>query len=578
MASLVNFRTGSQLKAAVEEESGASRQALLKSLALFGVGALAGCVRTIIFDSTAERLRASIAVQVFAARLRLEPSVAASHGLASRQPGDESNGAGETGEAQIQGLPPASAVDSDVSLCADVVPKLQNIVRYTSSILGGTYTMFRASWKLSIVVWPLLVTGAVHGARASAKRAGKAASALAAAREDALSFAEDRIQYSDLVRWFCRAEAEAAAFEEKCKSCVTVASKAARGRGIAHSVVDFSLKSMFVGLCSLGSYLIKSGEMTAGDLSSFFYHAAFLGLGLYGFVNLVPEVATAREAARRLARVVGAVEEAELDSASNSASSLEQKPLAVKFEGIHFAYPHGPKVLSDFSLEIPAGSTCALVGPSGCGKSTALALLCRDYDVTAGKISVGGQNIRDLPLQTLRKSLAVAPQQSALLGGNISEAIAFGLRERSAEAQPEIEAAAKAASAHSFVVARPGGYLSAVGRGGNLLSGGERQRVALARALVRAAPVLILDEPSSALDTVTAAALTEALLGPRTGRPTTLVVSHSLALIRNCDMVAVVGAGGRIVQQGPFTKLLEDSGGALAKMLKAGNLADDVTS
>ncbi|CAE8699865.1 unnamed protein product [Polarella glacialis] len=555
MASFVNFRTGAQLKSAIEAGPDGSKSAILKSLMLFAGGAAAGCVRTIIFDGTAERLRASMAAQVFAAKLLAEPSAA---------------------DGEEPGKTSVTSMDSDVASCADVVLKLQLVMRYTSSVIGGTIAMFSASWKLSAAVWPLLVTGALHGARAGAKRAGKAAQKLSAAREDAMGYAEERLQHAHLVRWFSRAEQEAAVFQEKCAVWVDVSSKAARTRGIAHLVFDFASKGVLLGLAALGSNLVQRGELTAGELTSFFYHSGFLGLGLYGLVGLVQEIAVARIAACRLGATVAS---AKATSDEGGAVLPSGAPLAVSFKDVHFAYrsADGKNALNGFSLDVPAGETCALVGPSGCGKSTTIALLLRDFDAAAGQISVGGVAVHKLSRRELRERLGVAPQQPALLGASVSEAIAFGAKSPGA-AKQEIEAAAKAACAHGFVESRPMGYDSAVGRGGELLSGGERQRLALARALIRQSPVLLLDEPTSGLDATTAAAMSQAVLAARPGRPTTLVVTHSLALIRCCDSVAVMSLEGKVVQRGSFATLIADSSGQLAQIMKSGELQEDSMS
>ncbi|CAE7807664.1 Abcb10 [Symbiodinium sp. CCMP2456] len=554
IASFVNFRTGAQLKQAIESaEEGRSST---RSLLLFGLGALAGCVRTISFDSTSERLRASMAVEVFAARLLEEPQVS-SQGEAS---------ASQEQRASVS----VASMESDVALCADFILKLQNLVRYTSSIVGGTVTMFRASWKLSAAVWPLLVTGALHGARAGAKRSAKSAEALAATREEASAFAEERLQHLDLVRWFCRAEEEAKQFGKLCDASVAIASRSARVRGASHLVLDWAAKSVLLGLASLGSQLVARGELTAGELTSYFFHASFLGLGLYGLVGLMPEVAVARAAARRLAGVVAAGRRKEAKAADSTSLSKPLAPLPLSFEDVHFRYSEA-EVLCGFSLQLAAGETCALVGLSGCGKTSALRLLLRDFESSSGKITLGGQLVQMLDLAHVRTLISVAPQAPALLGTSVASAIAFGA---SGEASKEqIEAASKAASAHDFVKCRPQGYETPVGRGGELLSGGERQRLALARALIREAPILLLDEPTSGLDAATASALAQAVLSPRPSRPTTLIATHSLALIRSCETVAVV-SGGRVVQRGSFSELITDSSGHLAQIMRSGELEE----
>ncbi|CAK0855079.1 unnamed protein product [Prorocentrum cordatum] len=567
VASFVNFRTGAQLRDAIQGDSSTTA----RSLGLFALGACAGCVRTVVFDGAAERLRASLAAEVFAARLLLEPRDLRDPG-APAGAGEAKGGQGGGGGGADGAAPSAAAVlDSDVGLCAEVVPKLQNVARFTASVVGGTVAMLLASWKLTAAVWPLLVTGTLHGARAGAKRGAKAAAQLAAAREEALEFAEERLQHADLVRWFCRAETEADEFGKMYGACTAVASRAAKSRGIAHMIFDFISKGIMLGLATLGSRLVQRGELTAGELTSFFFHSSFFGLGLYGLVGLAPEVAAARAAAARLAATLPAAAGAAGAAAAADPSAPSAPALPVSFEGVDFSYPGGRQVLRGFSLDVRAGTTCALVGPSGSGKSTAVALLLGDHDAAGGRVLVGGSDVRGLPRPSLRGRLSVAPQQSALLGGSVSGAIAFGFPAASGAAtEADIQRAAETAGAHGFIAALPQGYASSVGCGGQLLSGGERQRVALARALVRPAPVLVLDEPTSGLDAATAAAVTEAVLAPRPGRPTTIVVTHSPEVVKRCDAVAVLSRDGSIVQHGPTAKLLAAPGAALREVMEAG--------
>jgi len=487
-----------------------------------------------------------MSVEVFAAKLLEEPSQSS-----------EERGS-------------VAAMDSDVALCADFILKLQNVARFTSSIVGGTVAMFRASWKLSAAVWPLLVIGAVQGARAGAKRSMKSAQTLAQVREDALSFAEERLQHSDLVRWFCRAEEEAKAFHEKCEKTVAVATSSAKRRGIAHFVLDWASKGVLLGLSSFGSQLVARGELTAGQLTSYFFHATFLGLGLYGLVGLVPEIVAARAAALRLNSITKVAKTAQSVTPNGSSLLCGEKALPINFKDVHFRY-EDQEVLQGFSLQLAAGETCALVGASGCGKTTALRLLLGDFEVTSGDVCIGGSKVSELSLKELRHMVSVAPQAAALLGNSVTEAIKFGAKSGPVSTE-SIQDAAKAASAHSFVKSRPQGYDAPVGRGGELLSGGERQRLALARALIRDAPVLLLDEPTSGLDANTAASLAEAVLG-RGSRPTTLIATHSLALIRSCDTVAVVSKG-QVVQRGRFAELINDASGQLAQIARSGELQE----
>lgn len=574
VASFVNFRTGAQFRRAIDDVAGGGscRSAVTRGLLLFGVGAAAGCVRTIIFDTACERLRALLLTECFSARLLTEPDQVRSEAEGGQA--EEAAGTADSDEPSGEKLAfSAAALDSDVNICATMVPKLQNIARYTCSVLGGTITMFYTSWKLSAAVWPVLVTGAIHGAFASGKREGKSAKAIAQARQEVLDFAEERLQYSDLVRWFSRANVETDTLRSQCDKTAALVSKAARVRGVAHLVLDFAAKGGILCLCSLGGKLVQCAELTAGELTGFVFHSAFMGLGLYGLVGLAPEVVTAREAARRLSAVVVPVSQKEPAAPAPQRSAA----LSVKLDDVRFAYPNSPAGLAGFSLELPAGATCALVGPSGSGKTTVLRLLLRDFDNYTGQILVDGQDIRSMARESLRASTAIVPQQPALLGTTVFDAIAFGAAPGSDLVLSDAEGVARAANAHDFVVAKAGAYESVVGRGGGNLSGGERQRVALARAYARHAPLLLVDEPTSALDAGTAAEVSSSLLAKHEGRPTTLIATHSLSLIRSCDSVAVLSSDGRIVQHGTFASLIVDQEGALAKLMKAGGLDDDVT-
>ena len=196
-----------------------------------------------------------------------------------------------------------------------------------------------------------------------------------------------------------------------------------------------------------------------------------------------------------------------------------------------------------------------MVGPSGAGKSTALALIPRLHDATAGAVRIDGANVRRVTLATLRDAIAYVAQEAPLFDDTIAANIAMG---RPGAAPTDIEAAATAAAAASFIAALPEGYATRVGPGGQRLSGGQRQRVALARALLRNPRILLLDEATSALDTESEAAVQAALTRLREGR-TTIVIAHRLSTVRDADLVVVLNEG-RAVEQGTHAALLEQNG------------------
>jgi ATP-binding cassette subfamily B protein len=227
----------------------------------------------------------------------------------------------------------------------------------------------------------------------------------------------------------------------------------------------------------------------------------------------------------------------------------------VRFENVSFAYDPERPILHDVSLTIPAGSTLAVVGPSGAGKSTLSRLLFRFYDVTGGRITIDGQDIREVTQSSLRRAIGIVPQDTVLFNDTIGYNIGYG---RENASQAEIEAAARGAAIHDFVAALPDGYEAQVGERGLKLSGGEKQRVAIARTLLKNPPILILDEATSALDSRTEAAIQETLHRVEQGR-TSIVIAHRLSTVVDADQIVVLDAG-RVAERGTHNQLLRRGG------------------
>jgi ATP-binding cassette subfamily B protein/subfamily B ATP-binding cassette protein MsbA len=232
----------------------------------------------------------------------------------------------------------------------------------------------------------------------------------------------------------------------------------------------------------------------------------------------------------------------------------------IRFNDVGFDYPGRPGVLKNVDFEIKPGELVALVGLTGAGKSTLLQLIPRFFDPATGSVELDGRDLRELGLHTLRDQVAVVRQEPLLFPRSIAENIAYG---RPTATQAEIEAAAKAANAHDFIVALPDGYSTVLGERGGRISGGERQRLALARAFLKDAPILLLDEPTSAIDSKTEAAILEALERLTEGR-TTIIAAHRLSTVRAADRVLVLDRG-RLVENGTPIELLA-SGGLFATL------------
>ncbi len=296
---------------------------------------------------------------------------------------------------------------------------------------------------------------------------------------------------------------------------------------------------------------IRAGELTASEFVTFLTAllAMYEPIRKLNKVNLVLQQALA--AGERVVRLI--------DIPLDVAEPAHPRPLAsvergISYEGVRFAYEREP-VLLDLDLDIKAGEIIALVGPSGAGKSTVVNLLPRFFDPDEGRITIDGVDVRELSLATLRSLIGIVTQETVLFNDTIRNNIAYGRGDLSLE---RVREAAAAAYADEFIMQVPQGYDSPIGESGLKLSGGQRQRLAIARALLKDAPILILDEATSQLDSESEALVQKALGNLMRGR-TTLVIAHRLSTVMNADRIVVMEAG-RIVDLGTHQELIERGG------------------
>ncbi len=298
----------------------------------------------------------------------------------------------------------------------------------------------------------------------------------------------------------------------------------------------------------VGAVLHVQGHASIGEIVSFM-----------GFANLlIGRLDSAMQFASRLFLQLPTLQDyfGLLDAKSSvpeqeDAIELEASHGEVEFENVCFAYPGGPTILNDVSFIAQPGRVVALVGCTGAGKSTAMSMLQRLWDPTGGRVFIDGQDIRDVTLESLRRSVGVVFQESLLFNRSIRDNLLIGRPDAS---EDDLERACRMAEAHDFILRQPQGYDTMVGERGTTLSGGQRQRLAIARALLKDPPILILDEATSALDAATEARVSRAMATLMEGR-TTFIIAHRLSTVRDADEILVFD-GGEIVERGRFEALV----------------------
>jgi ATP-binding cassette, subfamily B, bacterial MsbA len=336
--------------------------------------------------------------------------------------------------------------------------------------------------------------------------------------------------------------------------------KAANARARMEPILEIGAGFAIALVLIFLGYRLAHGTTTLGDFAAYSGALIMAAQPLRTLGNLN---AIVQEALAALARYFAVLDEKPAVQEKADAKPLVVGKGEVAFRDVTFSYVEGTDALSAASFRAEGGRTTALVGRSGSGKSTLLSLVPRLMDVSDGSVAIDGQDVRDVTLTSLRDRVAVVSQDIVLYDDTIRANIVFG---KPGATDAEIEAAARAAAAHDFIMATPGGYLARVGDRGGKLSGGERQRVALARAFLKNAPILLLDEATSALDAESEALVQQALAKLMKGR-TSIVIAHRLSTVRNADRIVVLDQG-RVAEEGTHAALVKRKGGIYAGLHK----------
>ncbi len=320
------------------------------------------------------------------------------------------------------------------------------------------------------------------------------------------------------------------------------------------------MSSLFMGMLYTvtivgGGYFVAQGTLQVNDLA---IYALYIGIFFAPLEQLINFTETLQKGYAGFRRFMEVLEEhpdvSNRPGAAPLAAADPGERGHVEYRDVVFSYGEEP-VLRGLSLDVPAGTTVALVGPSGGGKTTTCSLLPRFYDVDGGAVLIDGVDVRDVTVESLREAIGIVQQDVYLFGGTVRDNIAYG---RAGATQAQIEEAARKANAYDFIMALPNGFDTLVGERGARLSGGQKQRIAIARVFLRNPSILILDEATSALDNESEGAIQRSLADLSRGR-TTLIIAHRLSTIRGAQLIAVV-EHGRVVEQGTHDRLLARNG------------------
>ena len=424
------------------------------------------------------------------------------------------------------------------------------LVKDTFMLISLVGVIFYTDWKLALiamVVFPLTI----YPISRFGKKMRKVTTSSQIAMGTLNSLLQETISGTRIVKAFCMEKYESERFAAENERLFKYSMKAVSVNAISSPLMDFLGGLGIAAVITYGGYNVVQGHSTPGTFFSFIAALLMLYEPIKRLTNVNNTINQGVAGAERIFSVIDRTPDIE---DRPGAVALPKISRGIDIENVTFCYETTP-VLKNINLSIKAGEVIAFVGMSGGGKTSLVNLIPRFYDVTEGRILIDGHDIRDVTLQSLRGQIAIVTQQTILFNDSVKNNIAYGDIQRTEE---DIYNAARAANAHDFILRLPNGYDSNIGELGTKLSGGEKQRISIARALLKDAPILILDEATSSLDTEAEIEVQEALDNLMKGR-TTLVIAHRLSTIRNADRIIAL-VNGEIVEEGNHDALMEKKG------------------
>ena len=445
-----------------------------------------------------------------------------------------------------------SFITNDVAaIQSALVDQLIEMVTEGSILIGSIVMMLYLDWKLTLLT--LVVIPVVGQAmKIFGRKIKRNGTVIQERMADITSLLQESISSIRVVKSFVREKYEIERFSKQNQLNFQAAMKNVQLNSMLTPTVEFLAAISVTFIVWFGGYEVLNDEMTAGALVAFLTYAVNLANPVKRLSRVYGNLQRAMAAVDRVFAVID-LKETITDKPDSKA--LPETKGEVSISNVTFEYKKGVPALSDISLEVKPGQMIAFVGPSGAGKSTIANLIPRFYEVTSGKIAIDGHDIRDVTLASLREQIGIVPQETMLFSTTVRENIRYGRLDATDE---EVEAAAKAANADSFIKELPQGYDTPIGERGLNLSGGQRQRMAIARAILKNPRILILDEATSALDTESEKIVQAALDKLMIGR-TSFVIAHRLSTIFNADQIYVID-NGHVKEHGTHEELLRNNG------------------